>query len=179
MEWFREYFSEIVCVAGISAIAGALVWIGGKMVWIGRKMEVLKNIQKDLRKIKSNLKVVSDTMISNSSIDFDHTKLTSMSPLQLTNGGEKFISKLGFDKVFKEHKDDFFQFIESECPKNDYDIEIAAQKSIIVLFGNDYFGKVKEYLYNNPKVNKHHVKMTLGVYVRDKFKEFKENKTVN
>ncbi|MEA2007438.1 MAG: hypothetical protein U9O20_04760 [Patescibacteria group bacterium] len=62
--------------------------------------------------------------------------------------------ELEFDKPFDEHHEDFFNFIDSESPKTNYDIEIAITKSVFVLFDKVYFSKIKEYLYNDPRKKK-------------------------
>ena len=92
-----------------------------------------------------------------------------MSPLTLTTEGEGFIKEIGFDKVFREHKSDFFEYIGEDKPKLKYDVETAAIKSISLLYDKDYMKSLKIFFYNNPDKNIGNTSPTLGVYLRDMY----------
>lgn len=143
--------------------------IGG-LIYIGRKLQVLDDLKITVDKIKINLKVMGDYMIRNNS-DFDSSELQAFSPVQLTEKGITFIQEIGFDKVFNEHKADFFNCIESENPKLKYDVEISAIKSISLLSEKDYMSFLKILFYNQPSRKIENTAPTLGIYVRDKFLE--------
>lgn len=141
-------------------------------VYIGKKLQILSSIEITIVKIKNNIKIVGDCLIADGNIGFDHTKLESYSPFKLTEKGEKFLEELGFFDIFKDHSDDFFNFIDSEDPKTEYDVGASAMKSIFFLFNNKYFYPIKNYLYENPKKEKlKTLILYIGVYVRDKYLE--------
>lgn len=152
---------KIILAIGVSAIAGALIYIG-------RKLQILDGLVKTVDTIKCNLKVVSDFLVRYQS-KFNPSELKSLSPFHLTEVGKELIKKLGFDNVFEKNKADFFGFISDENPKLKYDVEVAAIKSISALYEKDYMSFLKVYFYNNPKRNLEDTAPTLGVYVRDKY----------
>lgn len=152
---------DIFSAVGITVILGAFLYIG-------RKLQTLDNLQTTSEKIKVNVKVISDYLTSMNS-DFSHTELRQYSPLRLTPEGEELISSIGFDRVFKEQKHEFFSFIDSENPKLKYDVEKAAVKAISVLYAKGCLDNLKIFFYNNPSRNIHNIAPTLGVYVRDKY----------
>lgn len=156
-------FSDIISTIGIVSMIGGLIYIG-------RKLQVLDDLKITVDKIKINLKVMGDYMIRNNS-DFDSSELQAFSPVQLTEKGITFIQEIGFDKVFNEHKADFFNCIESENPKLKYDVEISAIKSISLLSEKDYMSFLKILFYNQPSRKIENTAPTLGIYVRDKFLE--------
>jgi len=78
---------------------------------------------------------------------------------------------LGFDNIFKEHKLDFFNYIDEEKPKLKYDVEFSAIKSISFLSDKPYMEFLKVFFYNNPNKNIENTAPTLGVYIRDKYLE--------
>jgi hypothetical protein len=153
---------NIFIYVGIPTIIGALIYIG-------RKLQILDDLKDSSLKIKHNVKVICDALIKSESVDFDHENLQAYSPLRLTEKGEELVKKIGFEDIFKEHQTDFFDFIKSESPKGDYDIELASIKSIFYLFDKPYFAPVKEYLFTNPKSDQKKLFTVLGVYVRDKY----------
>lgn len=154
---------NILVTIGITAILGAFIYIG-------RKLQILESLQETTGKIKANVKVISDHLIRTSS-NFDHTELEAYSPLTLTESGEKLIKTLGFDNVFAQYKNDFFSFIDHENPKQKYDVELSAIKSVSAFSDNDYMGFLKKFFYNNPSRNLQNTAPTLGVYIRDKYLE--------
>ena len=137
------------------------------LIYIGRKLQILDDLKATLKKVKYNLKIVADYLIQET--DFNHGDLKTYSPIALTESGRKRISDVGFDEIFKEHKQDFFDFIISEKAVTKYDIEISAIKSLSALLYKEYFNPLKEYLYDNPNVDDKQLKLTLGIYVRDEY----------
>ncbi len=83
--------------------------------------------------------------------------------------GRKLIKDLGFGKVFDEHKRDFYACVDQDSPKQKYDVELAAIKSISILLNKPYMSFHKEFFYNNPNRNLQNTAPTLGVYVRDQY----------
>lgn len=164
----------------LKLIVSILVTIGipyiiNSLIKIGRKLEKIDKMESDMKKVKSNLKLVSDSLIKTATVEFDHELIQSYSPLKLTGKGEKFIEKLGFDKIYVEHKKDFFKFIEEEKAETEYDIELAAIKSTLILFNKKYFSPIKDYFYKNPKTDKTKIMVVLGIYIRDKYLEQKNS----
>jgi len=155
-------FINIIITIGVTAIIGGLIYIG-------RKLQILDTLEATMEKMKGNLNVVCNHLIKK--LEFDPSELKTYSPFQLTDKGEEFIKKLGFDNVFKEHKDDFFNLIDSEKPKLKYDVETLAIKSVAVLYEKEYMNFLKVFFYNNPKRTFDNTSATLGVYVRDKYLE--------
>lgn len=146
----------------------AIVWKGKQEIHDAIGTELEKHT-KCLDVIKHNVDVIGKFLISQNNEDFDRTELQTMSPFQLTEDGKKFISDIGFDKVFFDRKDDFFSFIDLDKPKLKYDVESASIKSIYILSDNDYMDFLKIYFYNNPNRNIENTAPTLGVFVRDEY----------
>ncbi len=151
---------KIILIVGIPTMVAACIYIG-------RKLQILDDLKGTLKTVKYNLKVVADYLIQET--DFSHSDLESYSPLKLTDIGKKRIRDIGFDKIFEEHKQDFFDFINSEKAKTKYDVEVSAIKSLSALFYKDYFNLLKEYLYNKPEIDERQLRVTLGVFVRDEY----------
>jgi hypothetical protein len=154
-------FFHVISAIGITAIVAVLVYIG-------RKLQVLDDVKVTTNLIKQNMKVICDFLIRSNS-DFDSTELQSFSPLSLTQAGEDFVKNSHFDVIFNEHKNDFFECINSESPKMKYDVESSAIKAIFILADKDYMGFLKEFFYNNPARSLENTAPTLGVYMRDKY----------
>ncbi|MDQ1284350.1 MAG: hypothetical protein QG620_698 [Patescibacteria group bacterium] len=173
-KFMDNFVSDIFTYIGIPAIIGGIIWIGRNLILIGRRLQILDDMKISIDKIKHNLKVVCDALVKADSIKFNHEKLKSYSPLNLTDKGVEFIKEIGFDKTFESNKKDFYGFIRSEDPKTPYDIELASIKAVLFLFDNEYFYPVKDYLYNNPEEKKSQVAGVLGVYIRDKYMEDNE-----
>lgn len=153
-----------------------LTFLGGLfvVVWKG-KGEINDAVEKGFQKhndvmlsMKHNIDVIGKFLISKNN-DFNRSELQTMSPFQLTEEGKRFIQSIGFDKVFEEHEQDFFKFIDSEDPKLKYDIETAAIKSIYLLSDEDFMNFLKIFFYNNPARNLENTAPTLGVFVRDEY----------
>ncbi len=157
-----ETFLKIIIIIGIPAIVGSLIYIG-------RKLQILDSLDTTTGKIKENLRVVCNHLIKN--LSFDPSELQTYSPFQLTEDGLALIKKLGFDNIFEQNKNEFFNFIDEEKPKLKYDIEMSAIKSIAALSDKEYMNFLKVFFYNNPKRNLDNTAPTLGVYVRDRYLE--------
>jgi hypothetical protein len=157
-------------LANVIAFLGfaGIIYIVGTLVVIGRKLQILDDLTATTDKIKKNLKVVTDFLIG-SNMKFSSSELEGYSPLSLTEEGKRFIEKIGFDKIFNEHKADFFGCIEGEKPKLKYDVEIAAIKSISLFHDKEYMNFLKILFYNEPNRNTENTAPTLGVYVRDAY----------
>ena len=149
-----------------------LVTVGG-LLYIGKKLQILDNLDKAVNMLKHNTQIISNALIG-SDVEFDHGRLRSCSPLQLTEKGEEFLDEIGFKTLFEHNSEDFLNFIKNENPQTDYDIENASIKSVFFLFDNPYFKDVKEYLYNNPKEDKKELMNVAGIYVRDHYLERKD-----
>ncbi len=143
------------------------------LIYIGRKLQILDDMRDTMDKMKVNLKVVCNALIQLNLLDGN--KLQTYSPVKITSVGEDYLKKIGFDKIFSEHFQDFFDVINTEKPQTDYDIENAAIRSIYVLFDKPYFDLVKDYLYNNPKEDRKELMNVAGIYVRDRYMEKKGN----
>ena len=152
-----------VVIIGIPAIVAGLLSIG-------RKFEKIDRLEKTVEIIKANVKVISDYLAKKDG-RFNHQDLRDYSPLRLTPSGKKFIASLGFDKAFADNRGDFFDYINDEEPKQKYDVETAAIKSVILLSDKDYMRPLKKFMYNNPDRNLRNTAPTLGVYIRDKYLE--------
>jgi hypothetical protein len=152
---------NIIITIGVAAVVGGLIYIG-------RKLQILDDLKITTDRIKANVKVVSD-FLTRDNKNFNPTELQAYSPLRLTPEGEDFIKKTGFDKIFSENKADFFRCIEGEKPKLKYDVEIAAIKSISMLYDKEYMNFLKVLFYNTPSRSMENTAPTLGVYLRDKY----------
>ena len=151
--------NQIVLLVGVPVIAGCLIYIG-------RKLQILDDLNGTVEKIKYNVKGIAD-FLTKKEPEFDHSKLQSYSPFHLTNEGKEFIALLGFDTVFKEHKKDFFDFIDEEDPRVKYDVELSAIKSIYFLLDKTFMNFLKTYMYNHPEKRINSIAPTLGIYIRD------------
>ncbi|OHA17291.1 MAG: hypothetical protein A3C79_03160 [Candidatus Taylorbacteria bacterium RIFCSPHIGHO2_02_FULL_45_28] len=154
-------------ISSIFALIGVPATIAG-FIYVGRKLQVLDTLAEDMGKVKHNLKVVTD-YLTRYHLRFDPGNLKALSPISLTDQGNDFIKELGFDEVFEQNKNDFFNFIDSENPKFKYDVELSAIKSVFSLADRDYMSFLKIYLYNNPSRTINDTAPTLGIYVRDKY----------
>lgn len=152
----------IINYIGIPIIAGALLYIG-------KQLHILSELKKTSDTIKHNVKVISDFLAKKSSFHFDTSELKNYSPLSLTPEGNQFITKLGFNNVFSEHKADFFNYIVEQNPALKYDVELSAIKSITFLADKPYMEFLKVFFYNTPNRNMGNTAPTLGVYVRDEY----------
>lgn len=153
---------EIINYVGIPVIAGVLLYIG-------KKLQILTELKKTSETIKHNVKVISDFLAKKSSFHFNTSELRNYSPITLTPEGNQLITKLGFDNVFRNHKSDFFNYINEEKPALKYDVELSAIKSISFLAEKSYMKFLKVFFYNNPNRNIVNTAPTLGVYVRDEY----------
>ena len=151
---------QIISTIGIAFTIGILLSMG-------RKLQILDDMGENITTLKHNVTVIANFLTKNS--EFDPRELKPFSPLQLTDIGRELITSLGFDKVFAEHKQEFFSFIDEEKPKLKYDVEVSAIKSIIFLYDKDFMQFLKIYLYNNPNRSIDNVAPTLGVYIRDAY----------
>jgi hypothetical protein len=154
-------FTDTITNLGIPTIVVGLLYIG-------RKLQILDDMQITMNKVKTNVKVISD-YLTRTHDDFDHAELHDYSPLRLSARGKKLIYDLGFDKVFEQQANEFFQHIDREDPKLKYDVEVAAIKSISTLADRDYMSFLKVFFYNNPSRNLQNTGPTLGIYIRDKY----------
>lgn len=153
-------FLNVITTIGVVSIIGGLIYIG-------RKLQILDTLTITTEKIKTNLNAVANHMIKG--YHFDPSELATYSPVQLTDVGKEFIKTLGFDNVFEKNKKDFFSSINSENPKLKYDVELAAIKSISVLYEKEYMNFLKVFFYNHPARNIENTAPTLGVYIRDQY----------
>lgn len=153
-------FLSIITTIGVVSIIGGLIYIG-------RKLQILDTLSTTTEKIKTNLNAMANHMIKG--YNFDPSELATYSPIQLTDVGQEFIKRLGFDNVLEKNKKDFFSSIDSENPKLKYDVELAAIKSISVFYEKEYMNFLKVFFYNNPTRNIENTAPTLGVYIRDKY----------
>ncbi|HXB12562.1 MAG TPA: hypothetical protein VNZ45_11280 [Bacteroidia bacterium] len=154
----------------VTNIIANVGWVAvlGAFLYVGKKLQILDDLTKTSEKIKINVKVIGDHL-TRSDTQFDSSELQSYSPLRLTDEGKKLIKDIGFDNVFKAHKDEFYDFIDGENPTLKYDVELSAIKSINVFAGKDYMKFLKVFFYNHPNRSMQNVSPTLGVYIRDKY----------
>jgi hypothetical protein len=152
---------NVVITVGVATIAGALIYIG-------RKLQVLDDLVTTTNKLKNNVKVVCDFLTTNNT-NFSPTEVQAYSPLRLTPEGEELVKTLGFNNVFKNNKQDFFNYIDEEDPKLKYDVELAAIKSVYLLSNKEYMSFLKVFFYNNPTRNMENTAPTLGVYIREAY----------
>jgi len=153
--------NSIIVAIGVPATVGGLIYIG-------KKIQVLDDLKITVDKIKHNVTVIINFLMKNAP-NFDSTELRDYSPLGLTIKGTGLVGSIGFDRIFCEHKNDFFACIDDEEPELKYDVEILAIRSIYCLSEKPYMKFLKVYLYNNPTRTIDNVAPTLGVYVRDKY----------
>jgi hypothetical protein len=149
------------------ALVGFPTMVAG-FVYVGKKLQILDDLVITIRKAKDNLKVVVDYLISRDN-SFPCDKLANYSPVSLTENGRKYLSRLSFYKIFSENKYNFFRCIDEEMPTSKIEVEISAVKSVLLLFENEYFRTVKDYLYNHPEDNRNTFAKIAGVYVRDEY----------
>lgn len=153
-------FLDVIGAIGVASVVGGLIYIG-------KKLQALDTLTTTTETIKINLSAVANHMIKN--YEFDPSELHTYSPVGLTAVGKEFIKTLGFDNVFQKNKPDFFSFIDSENPKLKYDVELAAIRSISVLYEKEYLDFLKVFFYNHPARNIENTAPTLGIYIRDQY----------
>lgn len=152
---------EIISAVGFVSVIGGLLHIG-------RKLQVLDDVKITTDKIKANVKVLTDFLIR-ANTSFDPSELQSYSPLQMTDVGRKLIAETGFGSVFDVHRQEFFQLIDEEEPKLQYDVEQAAIKSVYTLAEKEYMDFLKVFFYNHPDRKLENTASTFGVYIRDQY----------
>jgi len=158
-----DQISKIITAIGIpSIIVGC--------IYIGRKLQILDFLQEAVGKVKYNIKVIADCLVK-APVQFDHEKLKTYSPIQLTDVGKKYLDEVGFIEIFEDNQQDFFDFIDAEKPTTKYDIEVSATKSFLVLFDRSYFRPIKDFLYTHPQDNLQAMSKIGGVYIRDAYLE--------
>lgn len=158
----EEIILKVVAYVGIPVIIGGCIYIG-------KKLQILDTLSDTLGKVKKNVKIIANTLIDDPSIVFDQSKIEDYSPLKLTDLGEKFMVEIGFTQIFKDHSKDFFDWIDKEEPKSQYDVEMSSIKSVLFLFDKEYFKSVKSHLYNHPRENIRQISKFMGIYVRDRY----------
>jgi len=154
-------------VDGAISIIGFTSMIIG-FIYIGRKLQILDELKETVDTIKHNLKIVTDFLMKKFP-DFNHEDIHNYSPFRLSDHGMGFIKSLGFNRVFKENKKDFFNFIDSDAPKMKYDVQIGAIKSMYALSENAYMDFLKTYLYEHPDQKMDVIASTFAVYIRDHY----------
>ena len=157
----------------LALVNGAVVLVGvptivGACIYIGRELQILDSVYETMGSVKHNIHVVSSYLTRHHN-KFNSSELHALSPYQLTEDGKSFIRSLGFENIFRDHKTDFFQFVDSEKPKLKYEVEDWAIKSIYALFDAEYMNFLKVFFYNSPTRNMENTAPTLGVYIRDQY----------
>ena len=161
MVWRMDIFLSIITTVGFSAMAGGFIYVG-------RKLQILDDLVDTTEKIKHNVKIIADFLTAKEP-EFDVSKLKHYSPFQLTDHGMAFIKTLGFDRIFRDNKNDFFEFIDEEEPKMKYDVELSSIKSIYFLMDKLFMNFLKQYMYDHPDERIDRLAPTLGVYIRDAY----------
>ncbi|MCK5059796.1 MAG: hypothetical protein KAR00_01450 [Candidatus Pacebacteria bacterium] len=162
-----QFINQLVIILGIPTLI-----VG--FISIGKKLKTVEIIEGTIEKIKNNVKAIGDYLIRDG--EFDPSELQTYSPLTLTEKGKNLIETLNFEKIFEEHKKDFFDIVNSEEPKLKYDVEVAAIKSIYLLSDKEYMNFLKIFFYNKPNRTLENTAPTLGIYVRDMY--LKENSQI-
>lgn len=167
MEWTQT--SIINTLTSLMVLIGVPFTIG-TLLKVGRKLQVLDSLEITTKTIKHNLHAVTTYLIRNHTT-FDPSELQAMSPLKLTAKGKQFIQEVDFERIFSEHRADFYQCIDDEQPLLKYDVEQAAKKAIFVLSDKSFMSFLKVFFYNHPDRNLENVAPTLAVFVRDRYLE--------
>jgi hypothetical protein len=82
------------------------------------------------------------------------------SPRQVTEPGHELLELCGAKQLFADKMDVFVSKLEEVEPKTALDVESQALKVLWALTDEDYFNRIKNYLYNNPKFKDGEVNLT-------------------
>lgn len=98
------------------------------------------------------------------------------SPLNLTEKGIVFIKELGWDKILEDESERniLFDALDSLHLKNKFDIERYCIITLTEFYGSrkeNPFTKVKEYLYNDARIDRQSAISACAIYLRDKYLE--------
>lgn len=163
---FSYMFQEVEKIINLVELPSLLLGF----LYVGKKLQLLDSMNKSIDALKRNVKVICDHLVSKND-GFDHTLLINYSPLKLKPEAVALLENIGFIDMFNQHSQDFLDLIDSEQPKNKFDVELQSTKAVLILFEKDYFNQVKNYLYNHPNVEYRKFAQVLGVYVRDQYLE--------
>lgn len=102
------------------------------------------------------------------------TIFSTNSPINLTAEGIKFIEILGWDKVFNDDKQKriLFEALDHFHLKTKPDVERYCMIVLTELYGSrkeNPFTGVKNYLYNDAKIEKQDAISACAIYLRDKY----------
>ncbi len=94
------------------------------------------------------------------------------SPSQPNETGKKLLKESGWNKIYKDIKNEIFSWIDKENPKTLYDIEKSAFYVLYVNENDERFNGLKEYVLNNPKeIELGSISLVASWIIRDEYWE--------
>lgn len=160
---------------GVLALVVFVFGIGAAYATIFSKLSGLQEsvggIGKTLAAVKHNVGAIAMAVARSPHVDFDGTLVQAMSPLRITTEGQTKLDAIGFTAVYEANKGRFLAAIGDDAPRTKYDVEVSAQKCVLLLLTEPMFDGIKGYLYQNPKEDMSVVVSVGGLYVRDRYLE--------
>lgn len=141
-----------------------------------------KRVCKDHSDLKSKLDLLLDkfnsliAVLGESNAIKNPEIFSTNSPLTLTEKGIEFIKTLGWDKILENDKERgiLFDALIKLNLKNKLDVERYCTIILTEFYGSrreNPFTSVKEYLYNDAKIDRQNAISACAIYLRDKYLE--------
>lgn len=124
----------------------------------------ITDVKSKLSKVINNLQAISSHLVIKTGLDSN--LLQTMSPLRLTTKGLSLLVKSGFDKIFKENKDEFIEIVNKNNPKSLLEIDEASSKTMESLRNDDRLTKFKDVAFENGTTIDMLLKIC-AIYLRD------------
>lgn len=97
--------------------------------------------------------------------------LSSNSPKQLNEKGEKLLEESGIKDIIEDHIDNFIEGLEKERLKTAHDIELRSFYLLKESENTDIAIPLKKYLYDNPHGDINTILLAGSIYLRNKYLE--------
>jgi len=100
------------------------------------------------------------------------------SPSQPNEAGKKLLQESGWNKIYRDIKEEVFNWIDKENPKTLYDAEKSAFYVLYVNQDDERFNGLKEYVINNTEeMELDSIFLVASWIIRDEYWELKKSKT--
>lgn len=144
-------------ISVISIVVSVITAIFSAALIFGKYKEKVDQLEKKFDKIENKaegLRSDVDRMISTinglqKSIDKITDVAQSHSPISLTEKGEKLVEDSGFNKIFKEYKDDLVKRLHRLKPRSQYDVQEKARMMMSDMIDDERFRSIEGWAYDN------------------------------
>ncbi len=96
------------------------------------------------------------------------------SPRELNDYGNKVFQEYGCSETYNQYKELFLAKLEERAPKTALDVETEAHSVMLSLSDNEYFNKIKSFIFNKPKLDGFNIDLSIicfvmGFYLRNDY----------